>query len=362
MSAGYRAVQWNVRKIAIDSVAVAFVFAYTMLFETVGRALFRGDQAITSQILSMRAWGTCAFVLLSFVLAIGPLARLEKRFAPLLYNRRHLGVLTCFVALRHAYDVVSYYFAYGESGKLEAALTYDQAFSARTVPFIPLGMGALAILVVMAATSHDFWQKFFGARVWKNLHMLVYLCYGLVVAHVAFGALQSERHPAFAVAFVAMATIVASLHVVASRRSNAKDHEATKFVEVEGVRYIDAGRPEELREDRACPVVVPGAERIALVKWNGKIAAMHGVCAHQGGPLYEGRVIDGCLTCPWHGWQYRPGDGQAPPPFVEKLPTYRLRLKDGRVLVDPRPLPPGTATEPIEIASEARPELAKGAA
>jgi nitrite reductase/ring-hydroxylating ferredoxin subunit len=96
-------------------------------------------------------------------------------------------------------------------------------------------------------------------------------------------------------------------------------------------------------------VVVPGAERIALVRWDGKVAAVHGVCAHQGGPLYEGRVIDGCLTCPWHGWQYRPADGQAPPPFKELLPTYRVRMKDGRVLVDPRPLPPGTPTDPIEL-------------
>jgi nitrite reductase/ring-hydroxylating ferredoxin subunit len=76
------------------------------------------------------------------------------------------------------------------------------------------------------------------------------------------------------------------------------------------------------------------------------------VCAHQGGPLYEGKVIDGCLTCPWHGWQYRPGDGCSPPPFQERLITYRIRLKNGRVLVDPRPLPAGTAVPPIVLEGE----------
>ena len=90
-------------------------------------------------------------------------------------------------------------------------------------------------------------------------------------------------------------------------------------------------------------------ERIALVRWEGKVSALHGHCAHQRGPLYEGRVIDGALTCPWHGWQYRPGDGQSPPPFTETIPTYRVRLHEGRVLVLPKPLPAGTATEPATL-------------
>jgi hypothetical protein len=34
--------------------------------------------------------------------------------------------------------------------------------------------------------------------------------------------------------------------------------------------------------------------------------------------------------------------GLAPPPFTEKLATYRLRVRDGVVEVDPDPLPPGT--------------------
>jgi methionine sulfoxide reductase heme-binding subunit len=48
------------------------------------------------------------------------------------------------------------------------------------------------------------------------------------------------------------------------------------------------------------------------------------------------------VTCPWHGYQYRLKDGCAPPPFTEKLVTYRVRVAHGVVEVDPRPLPPGT--------------------
>src|SRR6476660_5898671 len=63
---------------------------------------------------------------------------------------------------------------------------------------------------------------------------------------------------------------------------------------------------------------------------------------HQNGPIGEGRIIDGCVTCPWHGYQYRLEDGCAPAPFTEKLATYRVRVARGLVEVDPRPLAPGT--------------------
>ena len=89
-------------------------------------------------------------------------------------------------------------------------------------------------------------------------------------------------------------------------------------------------------------MTAPGGERIAVFRDGGQIGALTNLCAHQNGPLGEGRIIDGCVTCPWHGYQYRLEDGCAPPPFTEKLATYRVRVRNGVVEVDPRPLPPGT--------------------
>jgi nitrite reductase/ring-hydroxylating ferredoxin subunit len=73
-----------------------------------------------------------------------------------------------------------------------------------------------------------------------------------------------------------------------------------------------------------------------------QVGALTNVCAHQNGPIGEGRIINGCVTCPWHGYEYRLEDGCAPPPFTEKLATYRVRLRDGLIEVDPQALPPGT--------------------
>ena len=76
---------------------------------------------------------------------------------------------------------------------------------------------------------------------------------------------------------------------------------------------------------------------------------MSNVCRHQGGPLGEGRVVDGCITCPWHGYQYRPGDGCSPPPYTERIATYATRIEQGIVFVHRRPMPPGTAVAPSRI-------------
>ena len=76
------------------------------------------------------------------------------------------------------------------------------------------------------------------------------------------------------------------------------------------------------------------------------MSAISNVCRHQNGPLGEGRIIDGCVTCPWHGFQYRPDDGASPPPFTEKVATFRVRVEEDRVWVDPRPQAPGTRIEP----------------
>jgi nitrite reductase/ring-hydroxylating ferredoxin subunit len=80
------------------------------------------------------------------------------------------------------------------------------------------------------------------------------------------------------------------------------------------------------------------------------VSAIGSVCQHQYGPLGEGKIIGGCVVCPWHGYEYRPDTGASPPPFTERVPTYRVRVDgDGVVHVDPRPLAPGTFVEPARV-------------
>jgi nitrite reductase/ring-hydroxylating ferredoxin subunit len=89
-------------------------------------------------------------------------------------------------------------------------------------------------------------------------------------------------------------------------------------------------------ENRAVMVNL-GDERVAVFKHDGKVSAISNVCAHQNGPLGEGKIIDGCITCPWHGYQYLPETGASPPPFKEKVPVYPVKVMDGKVWVSPCP-------------------------
>ncbi len=351
MSHAFVAVQWNRRKYVYDAVIVAGIAAYLTVFDGVARAALSGEHAVTPEILGMRAWGSCAFLMLTAILCLGPLARLNPRFLPLVYNRRHFGVIFFVVAANHARQVLNFYHAYGPVSPLESLLTNDTMFTAASMPFQLFGAAALAIFFAMAATSHDFWQKLLAARAWKALHMLVYAGYALVVAHVAFGALQFETSPWFTTAFAAAVGLVATLHVLAARRSTGPDLAGIgQVITLDGSSWISAGPAARLVVDRAHRLTTPAGENLAVVRHGQQISVVHGVCAHQGGPLAEGRVRNGCLTCPWHGWEYRPADGQSPPPFTEKLPTHRVRLDPrGHLLVELTAQPPGTPCEPVTL-------------
>jgi nitrite reductase/ring-hydroxylating ferredoxin subunit len=73
--------------------------------------------------------------------------------------------------------------------------------------------------------------------------------------------------------------------------------------------WHDALAADKLPLGAVAEVLVAG-EIVALVNAGGTIAALDGLCAHQGGPLGRGTLCDGVLTCPWHGWRYDPASGR----------------------------------------------------
>ena len=81
----------------------------------------------------------------------------------------------------------------------------------------------------------------------------------------------------------------------------------------------------------------------------GQLSAIANACAHQNGPLGEGKIIDCLVTCPWHGFQYDVRSGRSPAPFTEQVPTYNLRRIGDLVEVQTAPNPPGTPTTPVPV-------------
>jgi nitrite reductase/ring-hydroxylating ferredoxin subunit len=73
-----------------------------------------------------------------------------------------------------------------------------------------------------------------------------------------------------------------------------------------------------------------GAQSLVVVRDGANVYALHAQCAHAGGPLAEGKLVDGCIECPWHYSRYRMSDGkrtQGPATFDQ--PRYEVRAADG---------------------------------
>jgi len=343
MSVEYSPVLWNRQKKRYDLALLGFVALYFMLF---AGFQFWLQPDTSPESLIIRSTATLAFLLLHVILVIGPLCRLNPRFLPLLYNRRHLGVSMFLIALIHAIVSLVQFHALGDISPLEALFISNPNYdSVSQFPFQIFGFFALLILFLMAATSHDFWLENLSPRIWKALHMMVYVAYALIVLHVALGVLQQEGIPFGAGLLGLGMLLVIGLHVTAGMRTNTTASEA---IDVNKEGFVPVCQVDEIEENRAKVVILDG-ENIAIFKYEGKLSAIHNVCKHQNGPLGEGKIVDGCITCPWHGYQYLPENGQSPPPFTEKVKTYDVRVEQGKVYVNPKPHPEGTSRPPATI-------------
>ncbi len=353
MTVTFRPVQWNRNKLVYDLVLVASITVYILLFLRFAPG-WLDVRPVGGAELRMRAFGSCAYIMLHIVLIIGPLARLDRRFLPLLYNRRHFGVAMFFIAVAHAWYVISWYQAFSPIDKYVAVLVGNTAFTSFSgFPFEYLGLAALMILFVMAATSHDFWLDFIGAPVWKAIHMAVYVAFGLLAMHVVLGVLQSDHSLIYPLLVGAGLLLVIALHLAAAvkeyRADTARPSGPARSIPGDETPWIVAAQIADVAVDRGIAVLLPNGERAALFRSGNRISAISNACRHQNGPLSEGRIIDGLVTCPWHGYQYCPASGKAPAPFTEKVEIYRVRRDGDVILLDPRPLPLGTASEPIVL-------------
>ncbi|AFY38594.1 Rieske (2Fe-2S) iron-sulfur domain protein [[Leptolyngbya] sp. PCC 7376] len=354
MSVAYKSIQWNRQVIIYDVILWASVIAYLFVFEAIAKS---GGSSLDLKGIWIRDYGSAGFILLHIILAIGPLCRLFPKFLPLLYNRRHMGVTMFALGVLHAKETLGWYHDFGNLKPIVSLFVSNTNYTSFIrFPFESLGAIALVIFLFMAVTSHDFWLVNLTPPIWKALHMGVYVAYGLLVSHVILGALETNRHPLMtALVGVGFVTVV-GLHLIAGLKEAKTDGswpfgKAKHTLQADAEGYVAACTVDEIPENRAKIVVIAG-ERVAIFKYDGKISAISNVCQHQNGPLGEGKIIDGCVTCPWHAYQYYPDNGSSPPPFTEKVPTFNVKVEGTQIFVASIPNRPGTPVEPAHFTEE----------
>jgi nitrite reductase/ring-hydroxylating ferredoxin subunit/uncharacterized membrane protein len=103
--------------------------------------------------------------------------------------------------------------------------------------------------------------------------------------------------------------------------------------------WTDAVASEELTEGRPVGADVDGV-RLLLVRDGGQVRALDARCTHRGGPLDEGEIADGCVTCPWHASRFALATGDVVQgPATQPQQAYEVREAGARVEVrrsDPR--------------------------
>src|SRR5579863_7048661 len=125
MSVSYSAVGWNRQKKIYDVIVSTFCILYLTVFIGI-TAIFNPD--FTFETALIRSTSSLAILLLHIILSIGPLSRINKKFLPLLYNRRHLGVTMFCVALVHGVFGIIQFHTLGNTGPLVSLFTSNTRY------------------------------------------------------------------------------------------------------------------------------------------------------------------------------------------------------------------------------------------
>jgi 3-phenylpropionate/trans-cinnamate dioxygenase ferredoxin subunit len=99
--------------------------------------------------------------------------------------------------------------------------------------------------------------------------------------------------------------------------------------------FIKVATVDEVAQNGSLLVQVDGIE-VALFNLDGEIYAIENVCTHDGGPLVEGTIVNGCeVMCPRHGARFdiRTGEALSFPAF-EPTTSYAVRVEGNEVWIE----------------------------
>ncbi len=213
-------------------------------------------------------------------------------------------------------------------GALTATIVLD-LLNYRAAADATLVLGIIFLLLSAVTGAADYTDTDGTALVRATLHsvlMVVALVIYLVSLLVRSGD-PADRSVAVISSIVAYVVLTAGAYVggdVVYSLGNMVDRHAfggrgTKWqaLDITDMAALPEGQPVRAKA---------GANKLLLVRYGETIHAMHEVCAHAGGPLAEGRIVDGCIECPWHGSRFRLTDGTVQRgPSVYDQPRYEVR-------------------------------------
>lgn len=197
-------------------------------------------------------------------------------------------------------------------------------------------VGTILFMVAAAVSGLADYSETDGlARTRATLHgtLMTVALLVLIVSAVMRAGAPTDRTAPIVLSIIGFLIVTAGAFVggdVVYVAGNMVSRHAFRGAGTKWIR-LDTGTVDDLaRLPEATPTKMrAGSNDLVVVRVGDTVHAMHDVCAHAGGPLHEGRVVDGCVECPWHASRFRLTDGLAKQgPTVYDQPAYEIRAAE----------------------------------
>ena len=216
-------------------------------------------------------------------------------------------------------------------GAFTLAIVFD-VFDLRLAADVALGFGVLTMVAAAVAGAADYSDTDDEPRMVATVHATLMIV-ALVVYIVSFWLRVSnpaaDRLIPIVLSLVGYGIVTAGAFVggeLVYTLGNMVNRHAWRFF----------GTPKWTKLDvTEIPEGVPtaakaGAQALVVVRTGETVYALHAQCAHAGGPLAEGKLVDGCIECPWHYSRYDMATGRRKRgPTTYDQPRYDVRAAEG---------------------------------
>ena len=216
-------------------------------------------------------------------------------------------------------------------GAFTLAILFD-VFDLRVAADAAIGFGILAMVAAAVTGAADYSDTDDEPRMVATVHATL-MVIALVVYAISFWLRWSnpaaDRLVAIVLSLIGYGIVSAGAFVggeLVYTLGNMVNRHAWRFF----------GTPKWTKLDvTEIPDGVPtaakaGAQSLVVVRSGEQMYALHAQCAHAGGPLAEGKLVDGCIECPWHYSRFDMATGRRTRgPTTYDQPRYDVRAAEG---------------------------------
>ncbi|MCB9759267.1 MAG: Rieske 2Fe-2S domain-containing protein [Alphaproteobacteria bacterium] len=117
------------------------------------------------------------------------------------------------------------------------------------------------------------------------------------------------------------------------RASSSKERQLPTAPDAEG--RVAVAWSADLAEGEA-RTVLAGDAAVAVFRVDGQLFAIDSACTHEDGPLGEGTLEGGVVTCPYHDWRFEVRTGRCLSHEDRDVACYQVVEQDGVIRVGAR--------------------------